>query len=91
MIRTDYPFAVETVDPAWITLGDGTRIATTLWRPKTDRRVPIVVEMVPYRRRDGTVARDLDMDPLSWRLEARECGRLVHSDAATRRIRRDFA
>ena len=28
---------------------------------------------------------------LSWRLEARERGRLVHSAAATRRIRRDFA
>lgn len=28
---------------------------------------------------------------LSWYLEARERGRLVHSAAATRRIRRDFA
>ena len=28
---------------------------------------------------------------LSWRLEARERGRLVHSASATRRIRRDFA
>ena len=28
---------------------------------------------------------------LSWRLEARERGRLVHSALATQRIRRDFA
>jgi len=28
---------------------------------------------------------------LSWRLEARERGKLVHSASATRRIRRDFA
>jgi hypothetical protein len=28
---------------------------------------------------------------LSWRLEARERGRLVHSASETRRIRRDFA
>jgi hypothetical protein len=28
---------------------------------------------------------------LSWRLEARERGTLIHSAAATRRIRRDFA
>lgn len=28
---------------------------------------------------------------LNWRLEARERDRLVHSAAATRRIRRDFA
>jgi len=63
LVRTDYPYAVETIDPAWITLADGTRIATTMWRPRTDRKVPVVVEMVPYRRRDGTVARDVEMDP----------------------------
>jgi putative CocE/NonD family hydrolase len=63
VVRTEYPFEVETVDPLWIGLADGTRIATTLWRPVTDAKVPVVVEMVPYRRRDGTVARDMDMDP----------------------------
>lgn len=63
MVRTEYPFGVETIDPFWIVLADGTRIAATLWRPVTDARVPVVVEMVPYRRRDGTVARDMDMDP----------------------------
>ncbi len=60
MVRTEFPFAVETVDPLWITLADGTRIAATLWRPRTVDKVPVVVEMVPYRRRDGTVARDID-------------------------------
>ncbi|WP_136620748.1 MULTISPECIES: CocE/NonD family hydrolase [Mesorhizobium] len=63
MVRTEFPFAVETVDPLWITLADGTRIAATLWRPRTDTKVPVVVEMVPYRRRDGTVARDIDIHP----------------------------
>lgn len=63
VIRTEFPFEVETVDPLWIRLADGTRIAATLWRPVTDTRVPVVVEMVPYRRRDGTAARDMDMDP----------------------------
>ena len=63
MVRTEFPFAVETVDPLWITLADGTRIAATLWRPRTDAQVPVVVEMVPYRRRDGTVARDIDIHP----------------------------
>jgi pimeloyl-ACP methyl ester carboxylesterase len=62
-IRTEFPYRVEVVDPFWIDLSDGTRIATTLWRPVTDAKVPAVVEMVPYRRRDGTVARDMDMDP----------------------------
>jgi putative CocE/NonD family hydrolase len=62
-VRRDFPFAVEVVDPMWIRLADGTRIAATLWRPRTDKRVPIVVEMIPYRRRDGTVIRDLDLHP----------------------------
>ncbi|QKD02480.1 CocE/NonD family hydrolase [Mesorhizobium loti] len=63
MVRTEFPVAVETVDPLWITLADGTRIAATLWRPRTEGKVPVVVEMVPYRRRDGTVARDIDIHP----------------------------
>ncbi|MBK1868203.1 CocE/NonD family hydrolase [Aestuariivirga sp. YIM B02566] len=60
-IRTEFPYAVEVVDPLWITLADGTRIATTLWKPKTKDKVPLVVEMVPYRRRDGTVFRDVEI------------------------------
>src|SRR5690606_22642217 len=40
-----------------------TRIAVTLWRPLTEAKVPVVVEMVPYRRRDGTVERDVEMHP----------------------------
>ncbi|WP_119392858.1 CocE/NonD family hydrolase [Taklimakanibacter lacteus] len=63
VIRQEFPFAVEVVDPFWITLADGTRIAATLWKPKTKDLVPVVVEMIPYRRRDGTVFRDLDMHP----------------------------
>ena len=62
-VRTDFPYKVETIDPHWIVLKDGTRIATTLWRPVTNQPVPVVVEMIPYRRRDGTVFRDLDIHP----------------------------
>jgi putative CocE/NonD family hydrolase len=62
-IRRDYPYQVETVDPCWIALSDGARIAATLWRPISQKKVPVVVEMIPYRRRDGTVFRDLDMTP----------------------------
>lgn len=63
VVRTDFPFPVDTIDPLWITLADGTRVAATLWRPRTAVKVPVVVEMVPYRRRDGTVARDIDIHP----------------------------
>jgi putative CocE/NonD family hydrolase len=62
-IRRDFPYEVETVDPQWIVLNDGARIAATIWRPVCDKKVPVVVEMLPYRRRDGTVFRDLEMHP----------------------------
>lgn len=63
IVRNTFPFAVETTDPLWINLADGTRIAATLWRPVTEHRVPVVVEMVPYRRRDGTIHRDMELHP----------------------------
>ena len=63
MIRSEFPYAVETIDPLWIQLADGTRIAATLWRPKLTTPVPVVVEMLPYRRRDGTVFRDFELHP----------------------------
>ena len=62
-VRTVFPFRVRTEDPVWIPMPDGTRLAATLWRPRTDEAVPVVVEMIPYRRRDGTVTRDLLMHP----------------------------
>lgn len=63
VVRTQFPFAVEVIDPYWIRLADGTRIAATLWKPKTADKVPVVVEMIPYRRRDGTVFRDHEIHP----------------------------
>ena len=63
VIRQEFPFGVEVIDPYWINLADGTRIAATLWKPKTKDKVPAVVEMIPYRRRDGTVFRDLEIHP----------------------------
>src|SRR5262249_26138093 len=50
--RREFPFEVEVIDPWWIALSDGTRIASTLWRPKTSKKAPVIVEMIPYRRRD---------------------------------------
>ncbi|HLY58508.1 MAG TPA: CocE/NonD family hydrolase [Stellaceae bacterium] len=58
-----FPYEVECRDPYFIPLADGTRIAATLWLPKDAGPVPVVVEMVPYRRRDGTVFRDAVMHP----------------------------
>ena len=63
VVRTEYPYRVLTEDPVFVTLADGTRIAATVWRPDTAERVPVVVEMIPYRRRDGTVFRDFEIHP----------------------------
>lgn len=62
-VRHDFPFEIEVFDPVWVALSDGTRLALTIWRPKTAGRVPAVVEMIPYRRRDGTVFRDMEIHP----------------------------
>ncbi len=43
-----------------IMLSDGTRLSARIWRPEdaeTDP-VPAILEFLPYRKRDGTVARD---------------------------------
>lgn len=50
----------EHLENHWITLADGCRLAARLWLPveATQRPVPAVLEFLPYRKRDGTSARD---------------------------------
>jgi putative CocE/NonD family hydrolase len=57
---TTFPRRVVMHDPVWITLADGTRLATRLWLPDdaTTDKVPAILEYLPYRRRDGTAVRD---------------------------------
>jgi putative CocE/NonD family hydrolase len=47
---------VDEVETAWIPLSDGRRLAARLFLPRSARRerVPVVLEYIPYRRRDGT-------------------------------------
>ncbi|WP_324650270.1 CocE/NonD family hydrolase [Georgenia sp. H159] len=56
--RTTLPHEVTRDDRVWIPVSDGTRLAARLWRPVSDRPVPAVLEMIPYRRRDLTAQRD---------------------------------
>ena len=56
-VRDDLPHAVRTVEE-WITLADGTRLAARLWLPEGARRVPAILEYLPYRLSDGTQAGD---------------------------------
>ncbi len=43
-----------------ITLSDGCRLSARVWRPENSDTapVPVILEYLPYRKRDGTTARD---------------------------------
>lgn len=53
----------EVQEHVWITLSDGCRLGARLWLPamKPGGKVPAILEYIPYRKRDGTRARD---DPM---------------------------
>ena len=59
-IIRDFPRRSEEIENTWIPLNDGTRLAARIWLPldATDRPVPAILEYLPYRKRDGTAARD---------------------------------
>ncbi len=57
-IRTDFPFGLIEDENIWVPMPDGTRLAGRLWRPKGAGPVPAILEYLPYRKRDGTRARD---------------------------------
>lgn len=59
-IRTEFPRRVREIENTWIPMPDGTRLAARIWLPEDaeDDPVPAILEYLPYRKRDGTVARD---------------------------------
>jgi uncharacterized protein len=56
--RTEFPFPVRVDENFFITLPDGTRLAAKGWFPEGAGPVPVVLEYLPYRKRDGTRTRD---------------------------------
>ena len=54
------PEAVDIIDPVWIAMADGCRLAARLWLPKNAaaKPVPAILEYIPYRRRDATIVGD---------------------------------
>jgi putative CocE/NonD family hydrolase len=48
------------IDPLWIPLPDGCRLAARVWLPDDAeaRPTPVILEAIPYRRRDGTLTAD---------------------------------
>ncbi len=66
-VRTDFPFTVKVIENLFIPLPDGTRLAAKLWLPEGAGTVPAILEYLPYRKRDGTRARDAAHAPLPRR------------------------
>jgi uncharacterized protein len=55
--------AVKVTEHLLIALSDGARLAARLWLPEdaAQKPVPAILEYIPYRKRDGTRARDEPM------------------------------
>lgn len=60
--KVNYRALVDNVEIAWIPMLDGRKLAARLLLPKdADKQpVPVILEYLPYRRRDGTRVRDDD-------------------------------
>ncbi|MGM0785642.1 MAG: CocE/NonD family hydrolase [Pseudomonadota bacterium] len=63
-IVTDFPRRIME-EETWISLPDGTRLAARIWRPVDAEihPVPAILEYLPYRKRDLTAERDVQMHP----------------------------
>ena len=64
-IRTEFLRRVREIEHTWIRLSDGCRLAARIWLPHDadEDPVPAVLEFLPYRKNDGTVARDAKRQP----------------------------
>jgi hypothetical protein len=57
-IAAAYPFGLREIENVFVPMPDGVRLAGRLWLPEGAGRVPLILEYLPYRKRDGTRARD---------------------------------
>ena len=53
-------FKVEEIEHLTIEMPDGIKLSAKVWKPisKKSERFPVVLEYIPYRKRDGTHVRD---------------------------------
>ena len=56
--RTSFPCTVRIVESLPIQMPDGTILSAKAWLPEDPAPVPAILEYLPYRKRDGTRARD---------------------------------
>ena len=56
----EFPRKVVENPDMGIVMPDGTRLSARIWMPEDalDRPVPAILELIPYRKRDGTIHRD---------------------------------
>lgn len=80
-IRDDLPVPILVEDDVRIPMPDGVRLSARIWRPADGQPVPVVLEYIPYRKRDGTLPRDTMMHPYMAghgyacvRVDMRGCG-----------------
>ncbi len=62
-VVTEFPFEVMEEEDVGIVMPDGCRLSARIWRAKGAGKVPAILEYIPYRKRDGTLARDARMHP----------------------------
>eukprot|EP00873_Tetraselmis_striata_P015498 jgi/Tetstr1/435762/TSEL_024655.t1 len=68
IVSTDeMPFDVDEVPHTWIPMSDGTKLAARVWLPVVrgggrQHRGPVAVEVLPYRKGDGSA----EVDALVW-------------------------
>lgn len=57
---TDFPHKMTETADMTITLADGCRLSARVWMPENAPMAPVpaILEFLPYRKRDGTTARD---------------------------------
>jgi putative CocE/NonD family hydrolase len=55
---TEFPYEIAEHADMGITLSDGCRLSARVWLPEGAGKVPAILEFLPYRKRDGTTARD---------------------------------
>ena len=82
-IVTEYPRKVRQIEHTEITMPDGTKLAARIWLPVDagDAPVPAILEYLPYRKNDNTLARDIARAPYIAghgyayvRVDVRGCG-----------------
>lgn len=59
-IVSEFPYEVEEHPDMGITMSDGCRLSARVWMPLQAQHepMPVILEHLPYRKRDGTIVRD---------------------------------